>query len=52
MNQYHDETQLTLEEFDELLSHLNAEENELALEIREKLAKLVYRVSHPSKGVL
>lgn len=52
MNQYHDETQLTLAEFDELLSHVNAEENEFALEIRAKLVALIERAEHPFKGGL
>lgn len=43
---------LTLAEFDELLSHVNAEENEFALELREKLKALIERAEHPFKDGL
>lgn len=41
MHFVHDEIQFELHEFDNLMSHLNAEDNDMAAEVRAKLEKLL-----------
>lgn len=41
-----------LDKFDDLMSHLNGEENDMAAEFREQLKKLVEQAGHPFAGGL